>query len=186
MAHRVASTSLLLADSRSPSMVPPRSSSWFIRSLPGQGWVLGSRRLRARVRLHVQKAVPSPRWLLPCTDALRPRAKLSNEPLTVAPSRQLRHQHLQAGNRSPILVVPAAALSPPRSDPGPNLPNAATATGTPGAAPCCLAGEHGSVLPLRGGSYGLRSLKCQTTRRSLEIHLSPLPLGRARAGRLWR
>lgn len=53
----------------------------------------------------------------------------------------------------------------------------------PGAAP---AGSRGCVLPPRGGGYGLRSLKCQTTRRSLEIHLSPLPLGAARAGRLWR
>lgn len=53
----------------------------------------------------------------------------------------------------------------------------------PGAAP---AGKCGCVLPPRGGGYGLRSLKCQTTRRSLEIHLSPLPLGAARAGRLWR
>lgn len=56
----------------------------------------------------------------------------------------------------------------------------------PGAAPRCLAGKRGCVLPLRGGGYGLRSLKCQTTRRSLEIHLSPLPLGAAGAGRLWR
>lgn len=84
-------------------------------------------------------------------------------------------------------MMPAAALSPPCRDPGPNLPrHMATATGTPGAARCCLAGERGSVLPLRCGSYGLWSLKCQTTRRSLKIHLSPLPLGRARAGRLWR
>jgi len=54
------------------------------------------------------------------------------------------------------------------------------------AIPHHRAGKRGCVVPPRGGGDGLRSLKCQTTRRSLEIHLSPLPLGAAGAGRLWR
>lgn len=165
MVHRVASTGLLLADNRSCGA--SQEQLW----APGQP----------------EQRVPGAR----CHAAHGSRA---HQGRAAGPCRPpVRAQTSGQKEMPPPAIVQAATvptLSRHPTCPGARPPARAPATARAHAGPWGVprhpAGKRGSVLPLRGGGCGLRSLKCQTTRRSLEIHLSPLPLGRARAGRLWR